>query len=103
MKASDRLQRRVAHGRIVERPFDELVQPEDFARAADRDQLDLARVARLEAHRGAGRDVQPHAVGRRAIELEPAVHLEEMAVRPDLHRTVAAVADLEAHASGARR
>ena len=39
-------------------------EPEDLARAAERDQLDLARVARLEAHRGAGGDVQPHAVGR---------------------------------------
>ena len=82
--------------RLVQRTFDELVQAEHFALAAERDELDLARVARLEAHGGAGRDVQPHAVRRRAIEGEPAVHLEEMTVRSDLHRTIAAVADRDA-------
>src|SRR5262245_36177763 len=80
---------------IVEPTLDQPVQPVNLARAADGDELDLARVARLEADRGAGGDVQPHAVGRRAIECEGAVHLEEMKMRSDLDRTIAAVADVD--------
>ena len=95
-KRVDCLQRRVADRLVVERPLDEPVEPDDLARAAERDELDLARVARLEADGRAGGDVQPHAVRRRAIEGQPAVHLEEMAVRSDLHRPIAAVGDLDA-------
>src|SRR5207247_5027979 len=71
------------------------VQAMDLARAADRDQLHLARVAWLEAHGGAGRDVEAHAVRRRAIEDEMAVDLEEMKMRSHLHVPIAVVADLD--------
>src|SRR4030095_1222014 len=70
--------------RIVETPFDQPIQSSDLARAANRDKLHLARIARLEANGGAGGDVQAHAVGRGAVEREIAVDLEEMKVRSDL-------------------
>ena len=46
--------------RSVERPRDEAAVSVHDSRAAEVDQLDLALVARLEAHGGSGRYVQPH-------------------------------------------
>src|SRR5229473_2364611 len=84
-----------ARGGIVERTIDEAVQPGDVPGAADRHELNLPLVARLEPHGGASGDVQPHAVGALAVEGQPAVRLEEMAVRPNLHGPIAAVLDRE--------
>ena len=67
--------------------------PVDHARAAERDQPHLARLARLEPDRGAGGDVEPHPARRRAVEVERRVGLGEMIVRADLHRPVAGVGD----------
>ena len=55
-----------------------------------------ARLAGLEAHGGAGGDVEPHALCALAVELQRVVGLEEMIVAADLDRTVAGVGDLDA-------
>src|ERR1700722_11719773 len=65
-------------------------------------ELDLAGLAGLEAHRGAGRDVEPHAARLVAREAQRMVGLEEMIVRADRDRPVARVGDLDRHALGAR-
>ena len=54
----------------------------------------VARLARLEAHRGAGGDVEPHAARLLAVELQRRIGFEEMIVRADLDRPVAGVGDL---------
>ena len=53
---------------IVERAVDQAAAAVDLALAAQGDQLHRLDLARLEAHRGAGGQVEPHAVGRRAVE-----------------------------------
>src|SRR5215469_10813445 len=67
------------------------------ALAGERDQRDLAGLPGLEAHRGARRDVEPHAARLLAIELQRRIGLEEMIVRADLDRPVAGVGDGERH------
>ena len=63
----------------------------DHARAGERDERHAARLARLEAHRGARGDVQPHAACGVAVEVERAVGLGKVVVRADLDRPVAGV------------
>ena len=103
--------RRVAFGRAsrgssrrcVERPHHLAGEAVDDALARQRDQLDRARLARLEAHRGAGRDVEPEAARRGAIEGQRRVGLEEVVVRADLDRPVAGVGDRQRDRRAARR
>ena len=57
--------------------------------------LDLLLVAWLEAHGGGGRDVEVHAEGGIAIELEVAIDLEKVEVRAHLNWTITCVAHLE--------
>src|SRR5918992_5941450 len=73
----------------VERAHDGAVEAEDPAQPGNRYELDLARLPGLEADRGAGRDVEAHAVGPLALEGERRVGLEEVIVRADLDRPVA--------------
>ena len=47
----------------------------------------------FEAHRGAGGDVEPVAVGGIAVELQCGVGLRQVHVAADLHRAVAGVDD----------
>src|SRR5436309_1568691 len=93
---SDGAHRRLAHRGIVESALNEAIEPAHVAVPSNRRQLHLARVARLEPHGRARRNVQPHPVRGLAIECEAAVHLEEMAVRSDLNRPIAAVAYFDA-------
>src|ERR1700726_82568 len=62
---------------------------------ADLDQPNRLRISRLEAHRSPGRNVQPHPVSRRAIELEGAIHLEKMKMRTNLDGPVASIGNFE--------
>jgi hypothetical protein len=78
---------------IVERAFDEAVEPVQDARTADGHKLDCALIARLESNRGPGRNIQPHAVRTRAIKVEGAVRLEKVEVRTDLNRPITAILD----------
>ena len=73
------------------------VAPETLhdAVARERDQLDRARLPRLEADRRARRDVQAEPARRRAIEAQPGVGLGEVVVRPDLDGSIAGVRHLE--------
>ena len=80
----------------------EPVAAADDAAAGDGDEGDRLCVAGLEAHRGAGGDVEAAAVGLGPVELELGVHLDEVVVRPDLDGAVAAAGDAEAHARAAR-
>src|ERR1051326_7116882 len=64
-------------------------------------QRHLPRLSRLEAHRGAGRNVEPHAARLRAVELERRLGLEEMIVRADLDRPVARIRNRDFHAAAA--
>src|ERR1700693_986365 len=81
----------------LELAHDFLTKTIDRALAGKRDQRDLARLPRLEAHRSAGRDVEAHAARLLAIELERRIGLEEMIVRADLDRPVAGVGDRQRH------
>src|SRR5258708_34975559 len=67
------------------------------ALAGERDERDVARLPGLEAPRGAGRDVEPHAARLFAVELERRVGLEEVVVRADLDRPVAGVRHRQRH------
>jgi hypothetical protein len=74
-----------------QRPLDLALEPEDDTITVVGHEGDLARLTGLEAHGGTCRDIQPHAVGRLAVEGERLVGLEEMVVGADLHRAVARV------------
>src|SRR5437588_2079586 len=65
------------------------------------DERDLPGLPRLEADRGAGRDVEAHAAGLLALERERRIGLEEMIMRADLDRPVAGVGDRKLHAGAA--
>jgi hypothetical protein len=80
---------------VVQATFDETIQSRNRPLTANRHQLDLASIARLEPNSGSSGDVQPHPVCRRAVEHEIAVHLEEMKVRADLNGTIAVTTDLD--------
>src|SRR4051812_33423791 len=65
----------------------------DNALAGQRHQLHVAGLAGLEAHRGAGGDAEAHAARLLAVEFQRGIGFEEMVVRADLDRPVAAVGD----------
>ena len=88
--------------RVVQPAHHQAVEPVDHPAAAVGDQLDLLDVAGLEPHRCAARQVQPHAVRLHAVEDQRPVDLEEVVVRPDLHRPVARVVDAQRHDGQAR-
>src|SRR5882757_10977297 len=69
----------------------------DHALSRQSDELHVAGLARLETHRGPGGDVEAHAAGPFAVELQGGVGFEEMVVRADLDRTVAGIGDGERH------
>jgi hypothetical protein len=69
------------------------VEAIDPALAGERHQLHAARLAGLEAHRGAGGDVEPKAARRRPVESERRIGLGKVIVRADLDRPVAGVGD----------
>jgi hypothetical protein len=73
------------------------VEAEHRALAGQHHQRDLARLAGLEAHGGAGGDVEAEALGAVAVELQRRVGLIEMVVAADLDRAVAGVGDAERH------
>src|SRR5690242_17010105 len=90
---------------LLELPHDVLAEAVDRALADERDERHLAALARLEAHRRAGRDVETHAAGFLALEMERRVGLEEMIMRADLDRPVAGVGHSQCHglAAGVER
>src|ERR1700722_10290060 len=69
----------------------------DGAFSGQRDELHVAGLSRLEAHRGAGRDVEPHAARLLAVELQRRIGLEKLVLGADLDRTVAGIGDRERH------
>src|SRR5258707_11478637 len=69
----------------------------DHALTRECHEMHVAGLAGLETHRGAGGDVEAHAAGLFAVELQRRVGLEEMVVRADLDRTVAGVGDRQRH------
>src|SRR5581483_1233269 len=56
---------------------------------------DLALLARLEPHRGAGGNVEVSPERFGPAELQCRVHIEEVKVRPNLNRTVTGIPDQE--------
>src|SRR4029450_7175919 len=62
-----------------------------------RDELDVAGLAGLEADGGAGGDVEAHAAGLFALELQCGIGLEEMIVRAHLNGTVAGIGHRQRH------
>src|SRR5262249_59116027 len=71
--------------------------PSAEALPGDADRRPPARLPRLEAHRRAGSDVEPHAARLFSIELQRRIGLEEMIVRADLDRPIAGVRHRERH------
>src|SRR5579859_3419949 len=67
----------------------------DGSLSRERDQMNLAGLARLEPHRGAGGDIEPHAACFLAVEFQRRIGFEEMIVRADLDRAIAGVSDRE--------
>src|SRR5260370_15145324 len=76
-------------------PHHLLAEAIDFPVPREGDQRHLPALPRLEPHRGAGRDVEAHAAGFLAVELQRRIGLEEMIMRADLDRPVARVDDRE--------
>src|SRR5712671_7598923 len=69
----------------------------DDSLAGERHELDVAGLPRLEPHRGAGGDIEPHAARLFAVEFQRRIGFEEMIVRADLDRAVAGVGDVKRH------
>src|ERR1700674_1071709 len=78
-------------------PHHLLPEAVDLAFAGERDEAHLARLARLEAHGRAGRNVEAAAARRDAVELQGAVGLGKVVVRADLDRPVACVRHGDRH------
>src|SRR5579871_1653552 len=74
-----------------------LPEPVNRPRSIQRHQPDLPGLPRLKPHRGTRGDVEAHAPGLRAVELQGWVGLEEMVMAADLDRPVAGVGDGERH------
>src|SRR5690348_8895951 len=87
---------------LLKLPHHVLPEAVDLAFSAKRDERDVARLPRLEAHRGAGGDVEAHAARLLAVELQRRIGLEEMIMRADLDWPVAGVRDSERHDLTAR-
>ena len=85
--------RPVVDGRASSGPPTAPRRPGHDAGTDERDEVDVGDDPRLEAHGGAGRDVEAMAVCRRPIEGERRVGLGEVVVRADLDGTVARVLD----------
>src|SRR5437868_14031819 len=79
-----------------------LAEAIDLALAGERHEGNLARLAGLEAHGGAGGDVGAVPTCRRAVELQGAVGLGEVIVGADLDRPVAGIGhgDRDGRAAG---
>src|SRR6266852_3000313 len=93
---------RMAMDSVSERASDLVVEAVHDSRAAVSDEAHLARLARLEAHRGAGGDVEAEAPRLVALEAERRVGLEEMVMRAHLDRPVARIGDLKLDGRTAR-
>src|SRR5262249_37825466 len=88
--------------RRIERAHDLATKAVDLARAGIRDEVDGARLSRLEAYRGACGNVQTKAARLRAIEHECGIGFEEVIVRTDLNRPIARVGDFQRDRLAAR-
>src|SRR5205085_11074819 len=82
--------------RRVQRAVDEGVHAARDPTAGQRNQNYVARFARLEPQRRAGRNVQPAAIRSVAVESERGVDLEKMRMGTDLDRPIARVFDAAA-------
>src|SRR5579872_2266033 len=69
----------------------------DGALARKRHELHVAGLAGLETDRGPRGDIEPHAAGLLAIELERRIGLEEMIMRSDLDRAITRVGYRQRH------
>ena len=83
--------------RSSELAHDVLAKPVNRSLAGHRHQGDIALLARLEPHGRAGRDVEPHSASFLSIKLQGGVGFEEMIVRADLSRSVAAIDDRQGY------
>src|SRR6185437_15711746 len=81
----------VVHGCQSQLPHHVAAETVDGLLAGERDELDVAGLAGLEADSGAGGDIEAHAAGFLAVELQRGVGFEEMVVRADLDWAVAGV------------
>src|SRR5205809_7146995 len=73
----------------------------DRARSPQRNEIDFLRISRFEPYCSAGWNVQPHTIGRAPIEIQSAVHLEEMAMRTHLNGPIAAIRHSDARRGSA--
>src|SRR5713101_6748294 len=87
--------------RRSQRSHNALAEAVDLPLAGECHERHLPALTRLEPHRGAGRNVEPHAAGLRAVELQRRIGLEEMIMRADLDRPVPGIGDGELHAGPA--
>lgn len=76
----------------------EVVAALDDPVASDVDKGDRLGVARLEAHRGTGGDVEAHAIGCDAVKGQGGVGLDKVVVAADLDGAIAAARDAQAQA-----
>ena len=82
--------------RLLEQELrDDLHALDAFAR--QRHRLYITGLSRIEPHRGAGGDVEPHAARLFAVELQRRIGFEEMIMRADLDRPISAIGNRERH------
>src|SRR5229473_6324080 len=89
------LKRPLAYGRIRAQSVGKVVQPGQFAAAAECHERDFLPGAGFEPHRGACGNIKPHAERGGPVEFHGLVDLEEMEVRTDLDRPIAGVTRLQ--------
>src|SRR5436190_21881289 len=77
--------------RSFQLPIHQAVDAEHRARATQPNQLDFLGIPGFESDCGSGGNVQAHPVGGLAIEIEGAIHFEEMAVGSHLDGTISAI------------
>ena len=88
--------------RFIKRALHHSVAPVNHFRAAKFRQLHHFFLSRLKSHRCPGRNIQPHAVSRSAVETQRAIHLKKVVVTSDLHRPVAGVSHDDARDPSSR-
>src|SRR5215469_13445716 len=79
----------------VEFAHDVLAETVNLALPGKRDERHLSRLSRFEPYRRAGRNIESHAAGLRAIEGQRRIGLEEMVVRTYLDRSIPGIGHRE--------
>src|SRR5258707_4309614 len=95
-------ERGVTHVGISARSIRQVIEPGQFAAAAERYERYFFLRPRFKPHGGTSRNIEAHAESGGPVELHRLVDLEEMEVRSDLDRSVAGIQSLQFDRAAAR-